>query len=54
MSNEPPRMVNLLLDRYEAKELADYLSGEDMHLSIGDRLFLARRLHRLLEEGASE
>lgn len=36
--------VILALTRFEAKELADYLTGDDTHLSYGDRLSLARKL----------
>src|SRR5690349_20318331 len=38
----------LVLDLHEgeAKELADYLSGVDMHLSIGDRLQISRQIRK--------
>jgi hypothetical protein len=38
--------VVLDLHAGEAKELADYLSGVDMHLSIGDRLAIARQIRK--------
>jgi hypothetical protein len=50
-------LVVLDLDGGEAKELADYLSGVDMHLSIGDRLNISRQIlqqtkpPRILEPG---
>lgn len=37
------------LSRYEALELANYLDGSDMRLSVGDRLFYALRLRRAIK-----
>jgi hypothetical protein len=40
----------LHLENYEAEELANWLDGTDAHLSVGDRLFLARRIRTELEK----
>jgi DNA primase catalytic subunit len=42
--------ISLELGRYEAKELAEYLAGVDMHLSVGDRYLLALKIMALLRE----
>jgi hypothetical protein len=45
---DKPKTVKLVLSRYEAEELAGYLAGTWMKLSVGDRLMLAKRIERLL------
>lgn len=42
--------INLELDINEARELADFLDGSDMRLSVGDRYFIARKLRRLADK----
>jgi hypothetical protein len=44
-----PDTIVIELDEYEARELANFLDQSDMHMSIGDRLSLARNIKRALK-----
>lgn len=41
--------ITLRLGLFEAEELANYLSDADHHLSVGDRLYLARRIYQRID-----
>lgn len=43
-----PNVIVIELDEWEAKELANFLDQSDMHMSIGDRLNLARTIRQAL------
>jgi hypothetical protein len=48
-SKSNPDTIVIELDEYEARELANFLDQSDMHMSIGDRLSLARNIKRALK-----
>ena len=42
------KLVRFEMDTAEAQELADFLDGTDMHMSVGDRVLLARKIRKAL------